>query len=62
LLAASVASSCLRKRPVSWRIEPPTAEQVGYAGALGIPVRDGITSGELADRIQQEKRSRRDDD
>lgn len=61
LLTLSVVSPLFRKRPDAWREELPTPEQIRYAGELGITVTDGVTRGELAEKIQQGKASRRDE-
>ena len=55
-------SFLLRDRPDAWRGEPPTPEQIRYAGELGVSVADGVTKGELAEQIVRAKESRRDTD
>lgn len=51
-----------QRSPDSWRRESPTPDQIGYARTLGIAVEDGISKGELADRIKNAKESRKDAD
>lgn len=50
-IAASVLS--WPRIPNGWRRDPPTEKQLAYAEALGLPVPDGITKGQLSDMISQ---------
>lgn len=43
------------KRPNAWRRDPPTDRQIAYAIDLGIPVRPGVSKGELSDMISAAK-------
>lgn len=51
-----------QRSPDSWRRESPTPDQIGYAKTLGITIDEGISKGELADRIKSAKESRKDTD
>lgn len=41
------------RRPNSWRRDKPTERQLAYAKALGVPLRPGLSKGEVSDLISQ---------
>ena len=43
------------RRPNAWRRDPPTERQLEYAKDLGIPLRKGMTKGEVSDLISEFK-------
>lgn len=43
------------RRPNAWRRDKPTEKQLAYAKALGIPLRPGLSKGEVSDLISEFK-------
>lgn len=62
LLIMQIAVTLFQQQPDKWRSEPPTEEQLKYAGDLGIDRPGQFTRGALAELITKAKEIRRDED
>lgn len=49
--ARAAGAAALIDPGAAWRAKPPTDKQIAFAKTLGIAIPDGITCGELSDRI-----------
>lgn len=55
VVIAAAGALAWPRRPNAWKRDPATDRQIAYAKALGIPLRQGMTKGEVSDLISQFK-------